>query len=248
MSKKEETLNTNNEVKRANTDQRASKPMSWSRKHSLAAGLFYILTFVSIPTLGMYAQVHAPGYIAGPGPDAPVLWGAVLELIVALAGMGTAIALFPVIKRQNEAMALGLIGTRTVEGAVIFAGVASLLSIVTLRLAGVGADGLIAGQVLVALYDRLFLVSGSLMPALNGLLLGLLMYRSRLVPRILPILGLIGVPLLLAGDAAVLFGLIGRVSTPAALLAMPIALWELSLGIWLTVKGFNPSPLTSEPA
>jgi hypothetical protein len=241
-------MNMSKEVKSTNTDRKAASTMSWSRKHSLAAGLFYILTFVSIPTLAMYAQVRAPGYITGPGPDAPVMWGAILEIIVALAGMGTAIALFPVIKRQNEAMALGLIGTRTVEAAVIFAGVASLLSIVTLRLAGVGADGLIAGQVLVAMYDRLFLVSQSLMPALNGLLLGLLMYRSRLVPRILPILGLIGVPLLLAGDAAVLFGLLGRMSPLAGLLAMPIALWELSLGIWLTVKGFKPSPLTAEPA
>jgi hypothetical protein len=192
--------------------------------------------------------VHAPGYIAGPGPDTSVLWGAVSEIIVALAGIGTAVALFPVLKRQSEGLALGLVTTRTLEAAGIFAGVASLLTIVTLRRAGIGADGLVAGQALVALYDRLFLVSGSLMPALNGLLLGLLMYRSRLVPRILPILGLIGVPLLLAGDAAVLFGLIGRVSPLAGLLAMPIALWELSLGIWLTVKGFRPSPLTAEPA
>ncbi|HET6845866.1 MAG TPA: DUF4386 domain-containing protein, partial [Anaerolineales bacterium] len=129
-----------------------------------------------------------------------------------------------------------------------FASVASLLSIVTLRQAGVGTDGLIAGQVLVAMYDRLFLVSQSLMPAINGLLLGLLMYRSRLVPRILPILGLIGVPLQLAGVIATLFGLIGRVSPLAGLLAMPIALWELSLGLWLIFKGFNKAPILSEPA
>ena len=145
-------------------------------------------------------------------------------------------------------MALGFVTTRTLEAAGIFASVACLLSIVTLRRAGVGADGLIMGQALVAMYDKLFLVSQSLMPAMNGLLLGTLMYRSRLVPRILPILGLIGAVLLLAGDGAVLFGLIDRVSSLAALLAMPVALWELSLGIWLTVKGFNASPLTAEPA
>jgi hypothetical protein len=192
--------------------------------------------------------VRAPGYIAGAGPDTSAMVGAVLEIIVALAGIGTAVALFPVLKRQSEGLALGLVTTRTLEAAGIFAGVASLLAIVTLRQAGVGTDGLIAGQALVAMYDRLFLVSQSLMPAMNGLLLGLLMYRSRLVPRILPTLGLIGVPLLLAGVIATLFGLIGRVSPLAGLSAMPIALWELSLGIWLTIKGFKPSPLTADPA
>ena len=86
------------------------------------------------------------------------------------------------------------------------------------------------------------------MPAMNGLLLGTLMYRSRLVPRVLPILGLIGVPLLLAGVIATLFGLIGRVSPLAGLSAMPIALWELSLGLWLTFKGFSKAPILSESA
>jgi len=236
------------EIKSANTDQKAASGMSWGRKHSLAAGLFYLLTFVSIPTLSLYLPVHTPNYIAGPGPDTAALWGAVLELIVGLAGIGTAVALFPVVKRQDESMALGFVTTRTLEAAGTFASVACILSIVTLRQAGVGADGLIMGQALGAMYDKLFLVSQSLMPALNGLLLGTLMYRSRLVPRILPILGLIGAVLLLAGDGAVLFGLIDRVSSLALIGALPIALWEFSLGVWLTVKGFNPSPLTAEPA
>ena len=118
------------EVKSANTDRTAATTMSWSRKHSLAAGLFYLLTFVSIPTLSLYVQVHTPNYIAGPGPDTAVLWGAVLELIVGLAGIGTAVALFPVVKRQNESLALGFVTTRTLEAAGIFAGVACLLSIV----------------------------------------------------------------------------------------------------------------------
>jgi len=228
-------------VKPADTTRPAATPMAWSRKISLAAGVFYLLTFVSIPTLAIYSQVRAPGYIAGPGPDTSVMGGAVLEIIVALAGIGTAVALFPVLKRQNEGFALGFVTTRVLEASVIFAGVASLLSIVTLRQAGVGADGLIVGQALVALYDRLFLVSQSLMPAFNALLLGTLMYRSRLVPRVLPVLGLIGAPLLLAGVIATLFGLIGRVSPLAGISALPIALWEFSLGVWLTVKGFNTS-------
>ena len=171
-----------------------------SRKIALAAGVFYLLTFVSIPTLALYGPVHDPNYIVGPGPDTPVLIGGVLEIIVALAGIGTAVALYPVVKRQNEGVALGFVGSRVLEAAAIFAGVVCLLSVVTLRQAGVGADALVTGQALVALYDRLFLLGQSLMPAVNALLLGSLLYRSRLVPRVLPLLGLIGAPLLLAGD------------------------------------------------
>ncbi len=229
----------------ANPDRQAAKTMTSSRKIALAAGVFYLLTFVSIPTLALYGQVRAPNYIVGPGPDASVLLGAVLEIIVALAGIGTAVALYPVVKKQNEGVALGFVGARVLEAAAIFAGVACLLSVVTLRQAGVGADGLITGQVLVALYDRLFLVGQSLMPVVNALLLGSLLYRSRLVPRVLPLLGLIGAPLLLAGDAAVLFGLLGRMSPLAGISALPIALWEFSLGVWLVVKGFKPSAIAS---
>ena len=170
--------------------------------------MLYLLTFVSIPTLFLYGPVRDPNYIVGPGPDTAVFIGAVLELIVALAGIGTAVALYPVVKRQNEGVALGFVGARTLEAAAIFAGVVSLLSVVTLRQAGAGADALVTGQALVALYDWSFLLGQSLMPAVNALLLGSLLYRSRLVPRVLPVLGLIGAPLLLASAMATLFGVI----------------------------------------
>jgi len=211
------------------------------RRNSLAAGVFYLLTFAAIPAWALYAPVRDPNYIVGPGPDTAVLWGAVLEIIVALTGVGTAVALFPVVKRQSEGFALGFVTTRVLEGAAIFAGVASLLTLVSLRQAGVGADGLILGQALRAVYDRLFLVGQSLMPIINAVLLGTLLYRSRLVPRVLPTLGLIGAPLLLAYHGASLFGLMEGVSPLAGLIVLPVALWEFSLGIWLTVKGFNPS-------
>jgi hypothetical protein len=217
--------------------------MSPHRQTALVAGVFYLLTFVSIPTLALYAPVHDPKYIAGPGPDTGVLIGGILEVIVALAAVGTAVALFPVVKRQNEAVALGFVASRVLEAATIFAGVAFLLSVVTLRQAGVGADGLVTGRALVAMYDRMFLLGQSFFPAVNAVLLGSLLYQSRLVPRALPLLAFIGVPLLVGADVAVLFGLIGRSSSPAALAALPIALWELSLGVWLVVKGFNASPI-----
>jgi hypothetical protein len=116
---------------------------------------------------------------------------------------------------------------------------------VTLRQAGAGADAPVAGQVLVALYDRLFLISQSFIPAVNALLLGSLLYRSRLVPRVLPLLGFIGAALLVAGDIAVLFGVIGQHAALAALAALPIATWEFSLGVYLVVKGFKPSAITA---
>jgi hypothetical protein len=223
--------------------------MSSLRQTALAAGILYLLTFVSIPTLFLYDQVrHNPQYILGPGPDTPVLFGGILEIIVALAGIGTAVALYPVVKRQGEGRALGFVGARTVEGAGILAGVACLLSIVSLRQAGAGADALVIGQTLATLYDRIFLLSPSLMPALNAFLLGSLLYQSRLVPRVLPMLGFVGAALLVAGDIGVLFGFIGLVSSLAGLLALPIALWEFSLGVYLVVKGFKPSPILAGEA
>ena len=192
------------------------------RKTALVAGVLYLITFVSIPTLVLYGPVlNDPNYIVGPGPDTPVIVGGILEIIVALAGIGTAVALYPVVKRQNEGVALGFVGSRTLEGAAIFAGVVSLLSVVTLRQAGVGADALVTGQALVAQYNWFFLLGQSLMPVVNALLLGSLLYRSRLVPRVLPVVGFIGAPLLLASDVAVLFGVWDRISAPSGLLATP---------------------------
>jgi hypothetical protein len=223
-------------------------PMSSARKTALVAGVLYLLTFVSIPTLFLYTAVKSPNFITGAGPDTAAIVGGILEMIVALAGIGTAVALFPVLKRQNEGVALGFVGARTLEAATIFVGVACLLSVVTLRQAGAGADALVTGHALVAIYDRMFLIGQSFIPAVNALLLGSLLYQSRLVPRGLPLLAFIGAALLVAGDIAVLFGLIGQHAPSTALAAVPIALWEFSLGVWLVVKGFKPSPILDSDA
>ncbi len=155
--------------------------MSPHRKTSLAAGVLYLLTFVSIPTLAMYGPVKGANYILGAGPDTGAIFGGILEMIVALAGIGTAVALFQVVKRQNEGVALGFVASRTLEAAGTFASVACLLTVVTLRQEGAGADALVTSHALVAMYDRLFLVTQSFIPAVNALLLGSLMYQSRLV-------------------------------------------------------------------
>ena len=221
--------------------------MTSLRKTSLVAGVCYLLTFVSIPApFVLYAAVRAPNFIVGAGPDTPVFVGAILEIIVALCGIGTAVALYPVVKRQGQGRALGFVASRTLEAASLTAGVVPLLSIVTLRQAGVGAAGLVTGQALAAQYSWMFHLSGSLIPSLNAVLLGSLLYQSRLVPRALPVLGFIGAALLLAVWFAVLFGLIGAVSVPTGVAGLTIAAWEFSLGIYLTFWGFKPSPITAD--
>jgi hypothetical protein len=217
------------------------------RKTSLVAGIFYLLTFVSIPTLALYASVRGANYIVGPGPDSPVVLGAFLEMIVALAGIGTAVTLYPVVKRQNEAIALGFVTSRVLEAATIYVGIVSLLSIVSLRQAGAGPGALVTGQAFAAQYSWTFFFGQSFFAAVNGVLLGSLLYRSRLVPRWLPVLGFVGAALLIASWAATIFGLFGpgQVSPLAALAALPVATWEFSLGIYLVAKGFKPSPITA---
>ena len=219
--------------------------MSSLRKTSLVAGIFYLLTFVSIPTLALYSQVKGANYIIGSGPDTPAIIGGILEIIVALAGIGTAVVLYPVLRKQNESAALGLVAARILESGTIFVGVAFILSIVTLRQAGAGADALATSHALVALYDRIFLLGQSFMPAICDLLLGFLLYQSRLVPRGLSLIGIVGGPVLLIGYFAILFGLIGQHAPLAGLFAIPVALFEFSLGIYLVVKGFKPSPITA---
>jgi Domain of unknown function (DUF4386) len=221
-----------------------------TRKTALVAGIFYLITFVSIPTLSLYSSVKSKDFIVSSGADTGALWGCFLEVIVALAGIGTAVTLYPVVKRQNEGMALGFVATRTLEAAMIFTGVASILSLVTLHqdlgtTTGAGAASLVTiGASHVATYNWAFTLGQSLMPVANALLLGTLMYRSGLVPRVIPVIGLIGVPLQLTAVILTMFGVIERTSTATGILVIPDVIWELSLGVYLVVKGFRPCPIT----
>jgi hypothetical protein len=225
-------------------------PMTSTRKTALVAGVCYLITFVSIPTLALYGPLkNNRDWILSSGSHTGVLAGGFLEVIVALAGVGTAITLYPVVKRQNEGAALGFVAARVLEAVMIFTGVVSLLSLVTLRqdlgtAAGANAAALVtAGAAHVAIYNWTFLLSQSLMPGINALLLGSLLYRSRLVPRVIPVIGLIGAPFLICTVIATLFG--GMKLGSPEFAAFPVAAWELSLGLWLVVKGFRPSPITA---
>ncbi|MHA8084135.1 DUF4386 domain-containing protein [Aquirufa antheringensis] len=211
--------------------------MTTSRKTSLTAGILYLLTFISIPTLSLYHEIHQPNFGISSAPSTDVVLGGMLELVMALACIGTALAFYPVLKKQNEMLALGFVAARILEATLIFAGVASLLTVLNLR--SLGAEAQVVSRGLVMLYDRLFLISQSFIPAVNGLLLGSLLYQTRLVPRILPIIGIIGAFTLVAGDVAVLYGVYDQRAPIAGLSAVPIALWEFSLGIYLVVKGFK---------
>ncbi len=216
-------------------------------------GVLFLITFItSIPAYFFYVPVlDDPRYIVGAGADTSVSFGAFLELILIIANIGTAVVLWPVLKRVNEILALGYVTARVVECAFIAVGILSLLTVVTLRQEAAGADAgsLVAvGASLVALHDWTFLLGpGFVVGVGNGLILGYLMYKSRLVPRGMAILGLIAGPMLMAAAIAVIFGVIEQGGLVQGLASLPEFFWELVLGIWLTVRGFNPSALARLP-
>jgi hypothetical protein len=224
------------------------------RAAARAAGALYLLTFLaSIPAVALLGPVLGdPRYVLGPGADGQVVAGALLDVVNAFACAGTAVVLFPLLRRHGEALALGFVASRVIEAAVILLGVVSLLAVVTLRQHGAGAadaDALVAvSGALVAVRDWTFLLGPGVMAGVNALLLGTLVHRSRRVPRVIPLLGLVGAPLLLASDLATLFGVNDQLSAWSAVAVAPIFVWELSLGLWLLVKGLRPDGATASRA
>lgn len=219
--------------------------MDSARKSALVAGVLYIITFVtSIPALGLYGPVlHDARYVLGAGADVRIFAGAFLEVLLAISGIGTAVALFPVLKRQHEGLALGYVAARVVEATIIVVGLISLLAVVTLRRDFAGADAatfVTVGKALVALHNWTFLLGPGFCSGIeSGLILGYLLYRSRLVPRPIAVLGLVAGTLACVAATAELFGVFGQTSGTGAVLLVPEALFEAVIGVWLTVKGFS---------
>jgi Domain of unknown function (DUF4386) len=217
------------------------------RRTALVAGVLYLVTFVaSIPAVFLLGPVlNDPNYIVSSGADTQVTAGAFLDLVNALACIGTAVALFSVVRLEHEGLALGFVTTRMLEAAVIVIGVVCLLAVVTLReptATGSQRESLVTvGTALVAVRNWTFLIGPGIMPGLNALLLGTLLYRSRLVPRWIPVLGLIGAPLLISSAVGRMFGINGETSVWSAIGLLPIFVWELSVGLWMTFKGFDAS-------
>ena len=232
----------------ATAPQRRMDP---TRKVALAGGIAYLITFAaSLPQLKLFADVidDPTGYISGPRSNTALLWGSWLEVITAIACVGTAVALYPVTRRVSRTAAIGFVTSRVVEATLILVGVMSLLSVVTLQDQFAGATGAqaealgVTGEALVAMRQWTFLLGPGLIAGINALFLGTALYRGRLVPRIIPTIGLIGAPIILLSATATIFGGWAQTSSVGALCALPIAVWEFSLGVWLVVKGFKSTP------
>ena len=230
-----------------------SAPVDWTRKYSFATGLFYLITFAASIPAAFYFLIpvlNDPNYIVSSGADTRVVIGCLLDAVNALAAIATAVAFYPVARRLNESLALGFVTTRIFEAAVIMVGVVSLLAVVTLRQDAGGTTGadqaslVTTGQALVAVRDYTFQFGPNVSAALNALMIGTILYRSRLVPRILPTMGLLAVLPLLAASVATILGLTEQGSVWFAPGGALIFVWELLLGVYMVVKGFKPSPLT----
>ena len=210
-------------------------------------GVLFIITFItSIAALALFQSVldDPAGYIAGGGKDNQIYLGAFLEFLLVLANVGTAVVLYPIARRQNEYLAIGYVAARIIECVFIATGVIFMLGVVSLRMDSPDAGDLAVS--LAALKDWTFLLGpGMVVPFGNGLILGYLMYRSRLVPRPWPWLGLIGGPLLLFGNVGVLFDWWNQTGL-VNVLVIPEFIWEAFLGIYCAIWGFRrDSPILS---
>ena len=239
----------------ARTPVRASSqrvPMSSLRKTALLVGILFVITYLTsiLAKFSLYPPLlDNPAYIVGDGRDAIVLWGAFSEVVLIIANIGTAVALFPVLRRQFPALALGYVTARVMESVFIAVGILSIVSIVTLRQDLAGSDEvdnatlMTVGHAFVTLQKWTFqLGPGFVVGVGNGLILGYMLYRSNLVPRGMAVLGLVGGPLICISGSAVILGVIEGGSGWQIVASIPEFLWELSLGIYLIVKGFKPAP------
>jgi Domain of unknown function (DUF4386) len=215
------------------------------QKRARVFGVLFLITFItSIPALALYQPVldDPVGYIAGAGQDNRIFFAALLELLLIIANIGTAVVIFPIVKRQSEELALGYVTARLFECTFILVGIVSVLGIVTLQQEVAGAAEGSVAYTLAAIKDWTFLLGpGWVVGWGNGLILGYLMYSSGLVPRTMAWLGLIGGPLIILSGTLVMFGVADTGGPLQGLATIPEFLWELSLGIYCTVKGFRPS-------
>ena len=228
--------------------------MSGDQKRARIFGVLYLITFVtSIPALLLYepALRDPVGYIAGGGHDKRILLGAFLELLLIIANIGTAVVIVPVMRRQFEELSIGYVTARLFESAFILVGIVAMVAIVTLhREAAGGNEGTVAYS-LAAIKDWTFLLGPGWMVGWgNGLILGYMMYRTGLVPRMWTWLGLVGGPLLVIAGTIVMFGGNPAASALKGPASIPEAVWELFLGVYCTVWGFRSDApiLSGEPA
>jgi Domain of unknown function (DUF4386) len=227
-------------------------PTPEQQRRARIFGVLFALTFITaIAGLILYDPVlNDADYILGEGSDTRIQLGALAEIFLVITNIGTAVVLWPIVRRQSETLALSYVASRIVESVVIAVGLISLLSVVTLRedFAGTGADAgslTVAGESLVAIHDWTFLLGPGFCVGVNGLLLGYLFYKSGLVPRQIAVLGLVGGPLLFVSAIAVLFGAYEQ-DGAHFLFSIPEIAFEASITIYLLWKGFRPSPILDD--
>jgi hypothetical protein len=227
-----------------------SAPTDSLRKTAVIVGVLFLVTYATSMVAKFWSYPPLFGetpYVLGDGADGRVLWGAVLEMLLIVANIGTAVYLFPVLRRQHEGLALGFVGARVMESVFIAVGAITVFTLVTVRqdLGGPqSADAAVTtvGQTLAILQEWTFVLGpGFIVGVGNGLILGYLMYRSGLVPRGMALLGLVGGLMICLSGIAVMLGYLEASSTWHLVAAIPEFFWELSLAIYLIVKGFKPS-------
>lgn len=220
--------------------------MSSTRRTAVVTGVFFLVAaFPAMAALGLYQPLLGDaGYVLGTGSDAGVRIGAFLEVLVAISVAGTAVTLYPVLRRRHPGFALGYVCGRLLEAALIVVGIISLLAVLTLRQEPVGSDdGMLAvARSLVAVHDWTFLFGPNVALGVNTTLLAWMVLRSGLVPRWIPVLGLVAGPLIFASATAVLAGLYEQVSVAGTVAALPVFAWEMSLAVYFLARGFRPEP------
>jgi hypothetical protein len=233
------------------------KSMHTHRRAAIIVGILFIFATVSaILGLLFYQPIlTGPDYlINGAASKNQVILGAFMELVLVCTAIGTAIGLFPVLRPYGERIALAHLFFRFLEAVIITIGIVAVLSLSTLSQAFVAAAAPdaaafhVVGALLLAVYKWTSMLGPLMMLGINTLMYSSLLYKSKLVPRPLAVLGLIGATLVFGASLIVLSGVATQLSTPVVLMAMPVALFEMIFAGWLIVKGFNPSAIASEPA
>lgn len=217
--------------------------MSVDQKRARWFGVLYLITFItSIPALALYepALRHPVAFVAGSGSVNKLYLAALLELLLLLANVGTAVVIVPIMRRQFEDLSIGYVTVRILESTFILVGIICMLGIATLQQQTAGAAEATVAYALAALKDWTFILGPGFMVGWgNGLILGYMMYRTGLVPRAWTWLGLIGGPLIILSGTIVMFRGGHPSGSLQGLCTIPEAAWELFLGVYCTIWGFK---------
>ena len=228
--------------------------MNANRDIAILVGVLYILAAVTaIMGFALYQPIlNDPYYIIkSSANETQVIWGAFNELILAFSVIGISVMMFPIVNKENESIAIGYVCFRLLEAVLIIIGIISLLSIVTLNhdfgkaIAPNASSYLTSGKLMVTIHNWTFLLGPNLALGPSTLMMSYFLYDSKLVPRLISVLGLIGGFLILTCAVLVMFGVFFQVSVWGAILAIPVFVYEMSLAVWLIVKGFNSSVVYS---